>query len=155
MKIKAILSNKPLYESDSVLLESLRSLQLMQLSVETLKATEIGRTIQKLVRALIQGWKVLVDEWVKPFDATTKNNINVSISVLNIFIKCCMAWFYRAMLKVLGFYEHFGGIFLNVYGPLRLRFSFNTIIIGVFERDFRAGEVGIWVCCSHFHVLKP
>ncbi|PKU66393.1 putative mediator of RNA polymerase II transcription subunit 26a [Dendrobium catenatum] len=65
MKIKEILSNNHLYESDPLLYESLRSLQLMQLSVETLKATKIGRTvnalqkhncmqIQKLVRTLIK-----------------------------------------------------------------------------------------------------
>ncbi|KAH0458650.1 hypothetical protein IEQ34_011464 [Dendrobium chrysotoxum] len=94
MKIKTILSNNQLYESDSILYESLRSLQLMQLSVETLKATEIGRTvnalrkhncshIQKLVRTLIKGWKVLVDEWAKPIAATSENNITDSISKLN------------------------------------------------------------------------
>ncbi|KAH0459562.1 hypothetical protein IEQ34_012376 [Dendrobium chrysotoxum] len=94
MKIKEILSNNHLYESDSVLFESLRSLQLMQLSVETLKATEIGRTvnalrkhncsrIQKLDRTLIKGWRVLVDEWAKPIAATSENNITDSISKLN------------------------------------------------------------------------
>ncbi|KAH0458692.1 hypothetical protein IEQ34_011506 [Dendrobium chrysotoxum] len=41
MKINEILSNNQLYKSDSVLFESLRCLQLMQFSVETLRAIEI------------------------------------------------------------------------------------------------------------------
>ncbi|PKU81833.1 probable mediator of RNA polymerase II transcription subunit 26b [Dendrobium catenatum] len=75
MKIKDILFNNQ-NESDSILYDSLRTLQLLHLSVETLKATEIGRTvnvlrkhsskqIQELARTLVNGWKELVDEWVK------------------------------------------------------------------------------------------
>ncbi|KAL0928885.1 hypothetical protein M5K25_000815 [Dendrobium thyrsiflorum] len=74
LRIKEVLYNK-LDQSDAVLYESLRRLELMQLSVETLKATEIGRAvnglrkhnskqIRNLVRTLIVGWKELVDEWV-------------------------------------------------------------------------------------------
>ncbi|KAG0452463.1 hypothetical protein HPP92_025127 [Vanilla planifolia] len=74
MRIKEVLCNHH-DESDSFLFESLRRLQLMELSVETLKVTEIGRAvnvlrkhnskaIRNIVRSLIEGWKKLVDEWV-------------------------------------------------------------------------------------------
>lgn len=67
------------WQSEAVLLESLRKLELMGLSVETLKATEIGKAVNRLrkhgsmkirglVRTLIDAWKVMVDEWV---NATT------------------------------------------------------------------------------------
>ncbi|XP_050234404.1 probable mediator of RNA polymerase II transcription subunit 26b isoform X2 [Mercurialis annua] len=73
LRIKDILLNGR-DESDSVLFESLRRLQLMALTVDTLKATEIGKAvnglrkhgsneIRHLTRLLIDGWKVLVDEW--------------------------------------------------------------------------------------------
>ncbi|KAK8928619.1 putative mediator of RNA polymerase II transcription subunit 26b [Platanthera zijinensis] len=62
-------------QSEAVLYESLSRLQLMQLSVETLQETEIGRLvndlrkhnskrISRLARTLIEGWKAVVDEWV-------------------------------------------------------------------------------------------
>uniref|UniRef100_A0A0D9WGI3 TFIIS N-terminal domain-containing protein n=1 Tax=Leersia perrieri TaxID=77586 RepID=A0A0D9WGI3_9ORYZ len=71
--------------SDATLFESLRRLQLMQLSVSTLKATEIGRAvnglrkhnsqqIRHLVRTLIEGWKVLVDEWVSTTNVALTDN---------------------------------------------------------------------------------
>ncbi|KAI3993958.1 hypothetical protein MKX01_002971 [Papaver californicum] len=74
LRIKGILASSE-NESDGLLFESLRRLQLMALSVETLKATEIGKAVnglrkhrskqlRHLARALIDGWKVLVDEWV-------------------------------------------------------------------------------------------
>lgn len=74
LRIKEILENSE-DEPISSLLDSLRRLELMALSVETLKATEIGKTvnvlrkhgskdIRQLARTLIEGWKVLVDEWV-------------------------------------------------------------------------------------------
>ncbi|RZC77728.1 hypothetical protein C5167_001927 [Papaver somniferum] len=74
LRIKGILANSE-NESDGVLFESLRRLQLMQLSVDTLKATEIGKAVnglrkhkskqlRHLARTLIEGWKILVDEWV-------------------------------------------------------------------------------------------
>uniref|UniRef100_A0A0A9CSH8 TFIIS N-terminal domain-containing protein n=1 Tax=Arundo donax TaxID=35708 RepID=A0A0A9CSH8_ARUDO len=57
----------------------------MQLSVSTLKATEIGRAVNRLrkhnsqqirhlVRTLIEGWKVLVDEWVNTTNAAVADN---------------------------------------------------------------------------------
>lgn len=75
LRIKEILQNSQ-DESDSVLFESLRRLQLMALNVDILKATEIGKAvngirrhaskeIRHLARSLIDGWKVIVDEWVK------------------------------------------------------------------------------------------
>ncbi|KAK8969357.1 putative mediator of RNA polymerase II transcription subunit 26b [Platanthera guangdongensis] len=62
-------------QSEAVLYESLRRLQLMQISVEILKATEIGwplneprkhnsKWIGHLARILIQDWKENVDEWI-------------------------------------------------------------------------------------------
>ncbi|KAJ0978959.1 hypothetical protein J5N97_014433 [Dioscorea zingiberensis] len=83
LRIKEVLCGKD--ESDGVLFESLRRLQLMALSVETLKATEIGRAvnglrkhnskeIRHLVRTLIDGWKVLVDEWVNATAAIADNS---------------------------------------------------------------------------------
>ncbi|KAL4394206.1 hypothetical protein S245_004933 [Arachis hypogaea] len=74
-RIRQVLLNSQ-EESDSVIFESLRRLQLMELTVDLLKATEIGkavtplrkhgsRDIRQLARTLIDGWKVMVDEWVK------------------------------------------------------------------------------------------
>ncbi|KAL4203336.1 hypothetical protein AMTRI_Chr01g103500 [Amborella trichopoda] len=79
-RIKEVLSNSD--ESHGLLYESLRRLQLMQLSVETLKATEIGKAVNALrkhqskqirhiVKMLINGWKDLVDEWVNTATAMT------------------------------------------------------------------------------------
>ncbi|KAL5546720.1 hypothetical protein UlMin_006407 [Ulmus minor] len=73
-RIKEILRNFE-DESDSVLFDSLRKLQLMALSVDTLKATEIGKAVNRLrkhgsseirnlSRTLIEVWKDMVDEWV-------------------------------------------------------------------------------------------
>ncbi|XP_072984993.1 probable mediator of RNA polymerase II transcription subunit 26b [Typha latifolia] len=84
LRIKEILFNKQ-DQSDSFLFESLRRLQLMELSVETLKATEIGRAvnglrkhnskqIRHLVRTLIEEWKILVDEWVNATAAIADNS---------------------------------------------------------------------------------
>ncbi|KNA03985.1 hypothetical protein SOVF_203930 isoform B [Spinacia oleracea] len=75
LRIKEILLNSQ-DESDSVLFESLRRLQLMALDVDLLKSTEIGKAVNRirrhsskdirhLARALIDGWKIIVDEWVK------------------------------------------------------------------------------------------
>ncbi|GAB4851779.1 hypothetical protein Ancab_031179 [Ancistrocladus abbreviatus] len=74
-RIKQILQNFE-DESDSLLFESLRRLQLMALNVDILRATEIGKAvnilrrhgskqIRHLARELIEGWKAIVDEWVK------------------------------------------------------------------------------------------
>ncbi|XP_072998188.1 probable mediator of RNA polymerase II transcription subunit 26b [Typha latifolia] len=94
LRIKEIFTNKQ-DQSDEILFESLRRLQLMQLSVETLKATEIGKAvnglrkhnskqIRHLVRTLIEGWKVLVDEWVNATAAIADNSpASVNPSVLD------------------------------------------------------------------------
>lgn len=74
MRIKEIVDNSP-DESVSVLCNSLRKLQLMAVSVETLKGTEIGKSVNVLrkhgskdvrhiARSLIEMWKDMVDEWV-------------------------------------------------------------------------------------------
>ncbi|XP_039115286.1 probable mediator of RNA polymerase II transcription subunit 26b [Dioscorea cayenensis subsp. rotundata] len=74
LRIKELLENHQ-EQSDGVLFDSLRRLQLMQLSVETLQATEIGKAvsglkrhsskkIRHLVRTLIEGWKILVSQWL-------------------------------------------------------------------------------------------
>ncbi|GJM88597.1 hypothetical protein PR202_ga04675 [Eleusine coracana subsp. coracana] len=84
LRIKDLLLHKEDH-SDATLFESLRRLQLMQLSVSTLKATEIGRAVNRLrkhnsqkirhlVRTLIEGWKVLVDEWVNTTNAALADN---------------------------------------------------------------------------------
>lgn len=84
LRIKDLLLHKEDH-SDATLFESLRRLQLMQLSVSTLKATEIGRAvnglrkhnslqIRHLVRTLIEGWKVLVDEWASTTNAALADN---------------------------------------------------------------------------------
>ncbi|KAK7267171.1 hypothetical protein RIF29_19836 [Crotalaria pallida] len=82
-------------ESDSVLFESLRRLQLMELTMDLLKATEIGKAvnplrkhgskdIRQLARTLIDGWKEMVDEWVKTTTAIagsegTPDSVNPSV----------------------------------------------------------------------------
>ncbi|XP_057770439.1 probable mediator of RNA polymerase II transcription subunit 26b isoform X2 [Salvia miltiorrhiza] len=77
-RIKEVLDERE-GKSDEVLFESLRRLQLMPLSVEILKATEIGKSvnalrkhgskeIRDLVRRLVEDWKLMVDAWV---NATT------------------------------------------------------------------------------------
>ncbi|XP_058078324.1 probable mediator of RNA polymerase II transcription subunit 26b [Magnolia sinica] len=92
LRIKEVLGNH-LDEPDSVLFESLRRLQLMELSVETLKATEIGKAvnglrkhgskqIRHLARTLIDGWKDLVDAWVNAAAAIaggTPESVNPSV----------------------------------------------------------------------------
>ncbi|KAL6530579.1 hypothetical protein OROMI_028468 [Orobanche minor] len=78
LRIKEILDNYD-EESDALLFDSLRRLQLMPLSVESLKATEIGKSVsalrkhrsgkvRNLVRTLLEEWKIMVDLWC---DATT------------------------------------------------------------------------------------
>ncbi|CAA3031084.1 probable mediator of RNA polymerase II transcription subunit 26b [Olea europaea subsp. europaea] len=80
LRIKEILNNSE-EESDSLLFESLRKLQLMPLSVEILKATEIGKSvnmlrkhgskeIRNLVKTLIGDWTIMVDEWANATEAT-------------------------------------------------------------------------------------
>nr|GMC79304.1 probable mediator of RNA polymerase II transcription subunit 26B isoform X1 [Ipomoea batatas] len=75
LRIKGILDN---YEekSDSILFTSLRMLQLMNISVETLEATKIVESvtclhkhgsvqIKHLAWTLIKDWKIMVDEWIQ------------------------------------------------------------------------------------------
>ncbi|XP_061375861.1 probable mediator of RNA polymerase II transcription subunit 26b [Gastrolobium bilobum] len=68
-------------ESDSVLFESLRRLQLMELKVNLLEETKIGKAviplrkhgskdISQLARTLIDCWKEMVDEWCKASTTT-------------------------------------------------------------------------------------
>ncbi|XP_076959967.1 putative mediator of RNA polymerase II transcription subunit 26b [Bidens hawaiensis] len=94
MRIKEIVDSYQ-DESESVLYNSLRKLQLMDLSVETLKATEIGKSVnsirkhvskdvQSIVKTLIGSWKVLVDEYVAAAEKTivseaTPDSINPSV----------------------------------------------------------------------------
>ncbi|KAK7355334.1 hypothetical protein VNO80_14589 [Phaseolus coccineus] len=81
--------------SDSVLFDSLRRLQLMELTVDLLKATEIGKAVNplrkhgssdiyRLARTLIDGWKEMVDAWVKATTAIagsegTPDSVNPSV----------------------------------------------------------------------------
>lgn len=86
-RIKGILSNPD--ESENQLYESLRILELMQLSVDILKATAIGRTvnrlkkhsskrIQSIAKQLISGWKDLMDVWLKTADDVAAAAIGTS-----------------------------------------------------------------------------
>ncbi|KAG0597019.1 hypothetical protein M758_UG304700 [Ceratodon purpureus] len=74
LRIKKILADLPEDEND--VLTALRRLEDMHISVEALKATEIGKEvnalrkhqskrIRSLAKGLVRGWKDLVDEWVK------------------------------------------------------------------------------------------
>ncbi|KAK3163412.1 hypothetical protein QOZ80_1AG0003330 [Eleusine coracana subsp. coracana] len=74
LRIKAILVDHHEQSAD-VLFESLRRLQLMQLSVDKLKSTGIGKAvatlkkhkshlIKKLAQDITKAWKVVVDEWI-------------------------------------------------------------------------------------------
>ncbi|XP_059295854.1 probable mediator of RNA polymerase II transcription subunit 26b [Lycium ferocissimum] len=92
LRIKEIIDNNQ-NESESVIYESLRRLQLMALSVETLKATEIGKSvnalrkhnannIRHLARTLVEDWKVMVHEWVKAiaaFQESTPESMKASV----------------------------------------------------------------------------
>ncbi|XP_009607268.1 putative mediator of RNA polymerase II transcription subunit 26b [Nicotiana tabacum] len=83
LRIKEIIDNFHV-ESDSDIYECLRRLQLMALSVETLKATEIGKSvnalrkhssnnIRHLARTLVEDWKIMVEAWVNATTAFTEN----------------------------------------------------------------------------------
>lgn len=74
LRIKGIVENSK-DEATSLVFESLQRLELMRLSVDILKATEIGKAvnalrkhastdIRNLAKKLIEVWKVMVDEWV-------------------------------------------------------------------------------------------
>ncbi|XP_042052071.1 probable mediator of RNA polymerase II transcription subunit 26b isoform X1 [Salvia splendens] len=74
LRIKDVVDNFE-EESDALLFDCLRKLQLMPFSEEILKATEIGKSvnalrkheskeIRNLARTLIEDWKVMVDSWV-------------------------------------------------------------------------------------------
>ncbi|PNT74658.1 probable mediator of RNA polymerase II transcription subunit 26b isoform X2 [Brachypodium distachyon] len=73
-RIKAALVNYH-EKSEGALLELLRRLQQLEFTVHTLKVTEIGKTvtnlrkhnskqIRQLVRLLVGGWKLIVDDWM-------------------------------------------------------------------------------------------
>lgn len=83
-RIKEILLSSE-EESDSVLFDSLRRLELMALTVDILKGTEIGKAVNRfrkhgskeirnLARTLIDGWKNMVDEWVNATQAIASTN---------------------------------------------------------------------------------
>lgn len=74
LRLKKILADLPEDESD--VLTALCRLEEMHISVEALKATEIGKEVnalrkhqskrvRTLAKGLVRGWKDLVDEWVK------------------------------------------------------------------------------------------
>ncbi|KAA8517918.1 hypothetical protein F0562_015394 [Nyssa sinensis] len=93
LRIKEIIENSQ-NESESVLLDSMRRLQLM-VSVDTLKATEIGKAvnglrkhgseqIRDLARMLVRLWMHMVDEWVNATEAIagaegTPESVNPSV----------------------------------------------------------------------------
>ncbi|KAM0908889.1 hypothetical protein ACQ4PT_015161 [Festuca glaucescens] len=72
--VKAALSSDQQMSEDE-LLEHLQRLQQLKLTVDTIKATEIGKAvkhlrkhsskqIRQLVRSLIEGWQTIVTEWM-------------------------------------------------------------------------------------------
>lgn len=86
-RIKDTLSNPD--ESENQLYESLRILELRQLSVDILRATAIGKTvnrlkkhssmrIQSIAKQLISGWKDLMDVWLKTADDVAAAAIGTS-----------------------------------------------------------------------------
>ncbi|KAE8661191.1 Transcription elongation factor family protein, putative isoform 2 [Hibiscus syriacus] len=91
-RIKDVLLNSQ-DEPDSILFDSLRRLQLMELTVDVLKATEIGKVVNSfrrhsskqtrhLAQTIIDGWKGLVDEWVSATEAIvegTPESMNPSV----------------------------------------------------------------------------
>ncbi|KZV27365.1 putative mediator of RNA polymerase II transcription subunit 26b-like [Dorcoceras hygrometricum] len=83
MRMKEILDNSE-EESDVLLFDSLRRLQLLPLSVEILKVTEVGKSvnalrkhrskeIRNLARTLVGDWTVMVDAWVSSKEAIAVN----------------------------------------------------------------------------------
>ncbi|KAG8372150.1 hypothetical protein BUALT_Bualt12G0036600 [Buddleja alternifolia] len=77
LRIKEILDNSE-EQPEALLIESLRRLQLMAISVETLKFTKVGKSVnglrkhgskqvRDLVKTLLWNWKNMMDAW---FDAT-------------------------------------------------------------------------------------
>ncbi|XP_073157427.1 probable mediator of RNA polymerase II transcription subunit 26b [Henckelia pumila] len=83
LRIKEILGNKD-EESVELLFDSLRRLQLMHISLETLKVTHIGKSvkvlqkhaskdIQNLVAALMEEWRIMIDAWMKATTAITRS----------------------------------------------------------------------------------
>ncbi|XP_055808233.1 probable mediator of RNA polymerase II transcription subunit 26b [Solanum dulcamara] len=84
LSIKKIIDNNQ-NESDSNIYKSLRRLQLMALSVETLQETEIGKSvyalkrhnsknIRYLVKTIVKDWMYMVKEWVDARAAFTERN---------------------------------------------------------------------------------
>ncbi|CAL4964118.1 unnamed protein product [Urochloa decumbens] len=80
LRIKEILLNHH-EQSTDILFDSLRRLQLMHLTADKIKSTEIGRAvaalskhklqkIRMLVRETIKGWKAVVDDWIAATKAT-------------------------------------------------------------------------------------
>ncbi|CAH9100834.1 unnamed protein product [Cuscuta europaea] len=82
LRIKQIIDNHQ-EEPDYLVIDSLRRLQLMALSVEILKVTNIGKSvnairkhksdqIKHVAQALIGAWKEKADEWVLATEALTE-----------------------------------------------------------------------------------
>ncbi|KAI3940582.1 hypothetical protein MKW92_001353 [Papaver armeniacum] len=74
LKIKEVLLDSQ-NKSEEELLEAMRRLQMMIISMDTLKVTAIGKAvngvrkhsskqISRLARTLIEGWKLMVDMWM-------------------------------------------------------------------------------------------
>nr|GMD85638.1 probable mediator of RNA polymerase II transcription subunit 26B [Ipomoea batatas] len=80
MRIKGILDYHGDEKCEAVVIDSLRKLQSMTLSLETLKVTDIGKSvsplkkkeskqIKQLARGLIADWTAKVDEWAESIEA--------------------------------------------------------------------------------------
>ncbi|XP_020406359.1 probable mediator of RNA polymerase II transcription subunit 26b [Zea mays] len=86
LRIKEILLNHHELSSDT-LFDSLRRLQLMQLTADKIKSTEIGgaiaamrkhksHKIRMLVHKIVKDWKAIVDDWVAATKATMDSGSN-------------------------------------------------------------------------------
>lgn len=83
-RIKEVLLNSE-HVSSSVLFDSLRRLELMDVTMQTLQTTSIGtavsalrkhprKEIAKLARNLVKSWKTLISEWIAATEAAKVSN---------------------------------------------------------------------------------
>ncbi|OQU86731.1 hypothetical protein SORBI_3003G135201, partial [Sorghum bicolor] len=93
LRIKEILLNHPEQSVDN-LFDSLRRLQLMQLTADKIKSTEIGgaivavskhksHKIRMLVHEIIKDWKAIVDDWIAATKATMDSDSNKDMDISN------------------------------------------------------------------------
>ncbi|CAO2180230.1 unnamed protein product [Urochloa humidicola] len=91
LRIKGVLLNHH-DQSTDILLDSLRRLQLMQLTADKIKSTDVGgavaalskhrlQKIRMLVREIIKAWKAVVDDWIAVTKSTVDGDSNKSLDI--------------------------------------------------------------------------